>query len=249
MLKLLSIGYFKRHTLQKLRDDAIRITSQGDTVIMEGSVLDSTHQLLAQETMAGLPGVKSVDNRLQVKNDIPMADKDAWIKTKAGYMLDFHRKVNNSGVEIEVKNGNVVLRGSAADSTQRKLIAQYVKVVEGVKTVRNEMTILESVQMPREAMADMVDDVSVNALVKVTLLYHCAEESRTLKEAAKDGVVIVKWGGMSRDERDANGMLFCDVQGVKYVLDGEDGVTAYCAMPAKQNILAQSKACKVASVN
>lgn len=216
---------------------------------MEGSVLDSTHQLLAQETMAGLPGVKSVDNRLQVKNDIPMADKDAWIKTKAGYMLDFHRKVNNSGVEIEVKNGNVVLRGSAADSTQRKLIAQYVKVVEGVKTVRNEMTILESVQMPREAMADMVDDVSVNALVKVTLLYHCAEESRTLKEAAKDGVVIVKWGGMSRDERDANGMLFCDVQGVKYVLDGEDGVTAYCAMPAKQNILAQSKACKVASVN
>ncbi len=49
--------------------------------------------------MAGLPGVKSVDNRLEVKGDHPAEQSDAWLIAKVKTTLLFHRSV--SGLKTE----------------------------------------------------------------------------------------------------------------------------------------------------
>lgn len=54
---------FKTH----LRGDDIKIQSINGLVTLTGTVSEASHKSLAEETMAGLPGVKSVDNRLEVR--------------------------------------------------------------------------------------------------------------------------------------------------------------------------------------
>ena len=54
-----------------LQGDDIKIESRDGAVTLTGIVADEYHKSLAQETVAGLPGVKSVDNRLEVKGAPP----------------------------------------------------------------------------------------------------------------------------------------------------------------------------------
>ena len=50
-----------------LKTDDIRIRSVNGVVSLAGTVSEESHKSLARETVASLPGVKSVDNRLEVK--------------------------------------------------------------------------------------------------------------------------------------------------------------------------------------
>ena len=54
-----------------LKDDDIKIESKNGAVTLTGTVSEEYHKSLAQETVSGLPGVKSVDNRLEVKGEQP----------------------------------------------------------------------------------------------------------------------------------------------------------------------------------
>ena len=55
-----------------LKDDDIKIQSRDGAVTLTGTVSEESHKSLARETMAGLPGVKSVDNKLEVKGNAPL---------------------------------------------------------------------------------------------------------------------------------------------------------------------------------
>ena len=49
-----------------LKDDAIKTVSNDGVVTLTGTVKEESHKALAQETVANLPGVKSVDNQLTI---------------------------------------------------------------------------------------------------------------------------------------------------------------------------------------
>jgi hyperosmotically inducible protein len=78
--------------------DDIKIQSMDGVVTLTGTVSQESHKSMAQETMASLPGVKSVDNRLEVKGAPPSANSDAWLGEKVKATLLFHRSVNASVV-------------------------------------------------------------------------------------------------------------------------------------------------------
>ena len=46
-----------------LKDDDIKIQSKDGAVTLTGTVSEESHKTLARETVAGLPGVKTVDKR------------------------------------------------------------------------------------------------------------------------------------------------------------------------------------------
>ena len=54
-----------------LEEDDIKIQSKDGVVTLTGSVQEESHKSLARETVAELPGVKKVDNQLEVKGDSP----------------------------------------------------------------------------------------------------------------------------------------------------------------------------------
>jgi hyperosmotically inducible protein len=124
-----------------LSGDDIKIQSRDGAVTLTGIVSEEFHKSLAQETVAGLPGVKSVDNKLEIKGAPPTKNSDVWLSAKVKATLLFHRSVSAGKTEVDVKDGIVTLRGDAASQAQKELTTEYAKDIEGVKDVKNEMTI------------------------------------------------------------------------------------------------------------
>src|ERR1019366_5360316 len=77
-----------------LKDDSIKTESKNGIVTLTGTVAEASHKSLAQDTVTGLPGVKSVDNQLQVKGGQPAEHSDTWISMKVKSALLFHRNVS-----------------------------------------------------------------------------------------------------------------------------------------------------------
>ena len=62
-----------------LKDDSIKTESKDGVVTLTGTVSESSHKSLAQDTVEDLPGVKSVDNQLKVSGEQPAEHSDTWI--------------------------------------------------------------------------------------------------------------------------------------------------------------------------
>jgi len=210
-----------------LKNDAIKIASKDGAVTLTGTVNEEYHKALAKETVTSLPGVKSVDNRLELKSETPAENSDAWLITKVKSTLLFHRNVSATGTEVYAKDGNVTLRGEATSKAQKDLTTEYAEDVDGVKNVNNEMTVLAVAVKPggttigekMDSMIESIDDASITTLVKTTLLYHRSTSALDTTVETKDGVVTL--GGKAGDaaEKDLAAKLVSDVYGVKKVVN------------------------------
>jgi osmotically-inducible protein OsmY len=202
-----------------LKDDAIQIRSKDGVVALTGTVAEESHISLAQDTVAGLPGVKIVDNKLAVKGERAAKGSDAWLSTKVKTTILFHRNVSASQTQVNAKDGTVTLRGEANSQAQRDLTTEYAKDVEGVKTVHNEMTVSKTPKMPDATMGEKIDDASITALVKMTLLFHRSTSATHTKVDTSEGIVTL--GGKARNaaEKDLVSKLVTDINGVKSVVN------------------------------
>jgi hyperosmotically inducible periplasmic protein len=210
-----------------LKDDDIAVRSKSGVVTLTGSVSEESGKSLARETVAGIPGVKSVDDKLQVKGEIPAAHSDAWLITKVKSTLLFHRNVSAIATEVSAKEGIVTLRGEATSKAQRDLVDEYVRDVEGVRKVKNDMTVRSAAMKPEEkasgkkmaSLGETIDDASTTALVKTALLYHRSTSAITTTVETNQGVV--KLGGKAKNaaEKDLAAKIVDDVHGVKSVVN------------------------------
>ena len=198
-----------------LKGDDIKIQSMDGVVTLTGTVSEESHKSLAQETVAGLSGVKSVDNRLEVKGTPPAKNSDAWITTKVKTMLLFHRNVS-AMTEVNTKDGIVTLQGKATSQAQKDLTTEYARDVEGVKDVKNEMTIAKT-SKKTQPVGGKIDDASITSLVKMTLLYHRSTSALNTSVTTKKGVVTLAGKAQNSAEKDLATKFANDVNGVKSV--------------------------------
>lgn len=214
-----------------LKDDAVKAQSKDGVVTLTGSVSDESHKELAELTVANLPEVKQVDNQLEVKGDHPSEMSDAWLLTKVKTTLLFHRSVSAT-TDVDVKDGIVTLRGAADNQAQKDLTTEYAKDVEGVKDVNNEMTlaktpaktlekttakITDKIAEKTRTVGDKVDDASITALVKMTLLYHRSTSGLKTSVTTKNGVVALTGIASNQAEKDLASKFTSDVNGVQKV--------------------------------
>lgn len=208
-----------------LKDDAIQIECNDGIVSLTGTVAEEPHKSLAQEAVSSLPGVKSVDNRLEVKNEGVTENPDAWVGMKVKTALLFHRNVS-AMTEVNAKDGIVTLKGEATSKAQKDLTTELAKDVEGVKDVQNEMTVAmapgssgETTGDKMDAISESIDDASITALVKITLLYHRSTSALNTTVATNGGVVTV--GGMAKNaaEKELVTKYVQDVRGVNDVVN------------------------------
>lgn len=132
-----------------------------------------------------------------------------------------------SATEVYAKDGNVTLRGEATSEAQKDLTAEYVKDVEGVKSVNNEMTVLPPAMKPGkktigeklDTVIESIDDASITSLVKMTLLYHRSTSALATTVETKQGVVTLGGKAGNAAEKDLAAKLVSDVHGVKKVIN------------------------------
>jgi hyperosmotically inducible periplasmic protein len=202
-----------------LADDSIKTSSENGVVTLTGTVAQESHKLLAQDTVEGLPGVKSVDNQLKVKGESPAEHSDTWLIVKVKSVLLFHRNVSATGTSVSVVDGNVTLRGEASSMAQKELTTEYAKDVEGVKEVKNEMTIAKTPAKPVETLGEKIDDASITAQVKASLLSHRSTSAIKTKVATTDGVVTISGVARNAAEKGLVTKLVNDIDGVNSVVN------------------------------
>ncbi len=201
-----------------LKNDDIKVASDKGHVHLTGEVADSYHKSLAGEVASSTNGVADVDNDLKVKPNQPNKNSDEWIHLKIKSALLFHSNVNAS-TEVTVKNGKVTLHGSAKNEAQKDLTTEYVKDVEGVKSVDNEIKVVNESAERDTSISQAVDDASITAEVKLSLLNHRSTSALRTKVKTVDGVVTLTGKSKNAAEKDLASKFAADINGVKSVVN------------------------------
>ena len=210
---------FKKTYVYKtyLKDDAIRAEAQEGVVTLTGTVAEESHKALAQETVASLPGVARVDNQLVIKSDVAAENSDAWIGGKVKLALLFHRNVNAVKTTVEVKDGIVTLKGEASSTAQKELTAEYANDIDGVKEVKNEMTVAATPVKAEGTAGEKIDDASITAQVKLALLTHRSTSAIKTKVETRNGEVTLTGIAKNAVEKSLVTKLVTDIKGVTNV--------------------------------
>ncbi len=200
-----------------LKDDHITVESKGGVVTLTGTVSEDFHKSLAQDTVAGLPGVKDVKNELTIVGDQPADHSDGWITMKVKTALTFHKNVSVTDTNVHTQNGIVTLSGKADSEAQKQLTAEYAKDVDGVTEVRNEMVVSKPDRPVHRSLGQKVDDASITAEVKTTLLFHKSTHALATRVTTKHGVVTLHGEARNPAEKALVTKLAEDIEGVRHV--------------------------------
>ena len=202
-----------------LKDDSIKTVSKAGVVTLTGTVAEDSHKTLAENTVASLPGVKSVDNQLLVGGEQPAEHSDTWISMKVKTVLLFHRNVSASGTTVYTKDGVVTLQGVAGSLAQKELTTEYARDIDNVKEVKNEMTIAPAQAAPAAPVGDKMDDASITAQVKSALRTHHSTSAIHTGISTTDGVVTVTGVAKNDAEKSLVTKLAEDINGVTSVVN------------------------------
>jgi osmotically-inducible protein OsmY len=201
-----------------LADDSVKTESKNGAVTLTGTVSETSHKSLAENTVEDLPGVKSVDNQLKIKGE-PAEHSDAWVGVKVKSALLFHHNVRATKTDVNVTDGNVILSGEANSLAQKELATEYATDVEGVKSVKNEMTIAKTPAKASETTSEKIDDASITAQVKSSLLSHRSTSAIKTKVHTTEGVVTISGVAKNAAEKSLVTKLATDVSGVTSVIN------------------------------
>lgn len=214
-----------------LKDQNIDIESSNGTVKLTGTVDDIEQKQLAESAVEDLPGVTKVYNMLEVKNEDTDSPSDLWLTTKVKSTLLFHKNTSFGNTDVYVSNGVVTLRGMAASQTQKDLTEAYVSDIKGVSKVVNELKVVSVAGKESrddknkvtvkddDSLGDKINDASITAQVKASLLFHKSTSGLSTDVDTKDGVVTVSGVASSEAEKLLVTKLVEDVNGVFSVIN------------------------------
>ena len=208
-----------------LKEDSIKTVSNDGVVTLTGTVSEESHKSLAQETVASLPGVKSVDNQLVINGQQPAENSDGWIGMKVKSSLFFNRNVSAVNTEVGVTNGVVTLKGQADSQAQKDLTGEYAKDIGGVKDVKNEMTIAEAVKKTEKPADNKFDDASITAQVRMAFLTHHSTSAFKTGVSTTDGVVTLSGSTTSPAGKDMATKVAGNINGVTNVVNNMTIIT------------------------
>ena len=240
-------SYFFKNYLQ---NDSIVVESKDGVVTLTGFVSEEKHRALAQEMVESIVGVIVVDNQLQIEPEVAEGS-DALIFSRVRQAIMAHRTLRGVDVNFIVENGYVTVSGMAINTAQIDLTTEYIKDVEGVKDVKNDMGVMNEPSPAPKSMgekvgdvgkkigdkvddvgrkigdnagnvAELIDDGSITAMVKATLMYHRSTSALTTKVGTHDGVVTLSGTAKNESARELATQVVRDVHGVRGVQNTMD---------------------------
>src|SRR4029077_20099488 len=90
---------------------------------------------------------------------------------------------------------------------------------EGVKEVKNQMTVAKTPAKPEQDMGEKIDDASITAQVKMSLLSHRSTSALKTKVETTDGVVTLTGITKNAAEKALVTKLTTDINGVGSVIN------------------------------
>lgn len=198
-------------------EDHVKVSVKDGVVTLRGTVPDRDERALAEDTVNNLPGVVAVVNKIRVESE-PAEHSDAWIALKIRTQLLVHANVSATATKVDVNNGTVMLTGTVDNLAQKDLTEAYVKDIEGVKSVTNDLVVKSpSNDSTDHTAGETIDDASITSQVKFALLSHRSTSAVKTKVTTKNGVVMISGDADSDAEKDLVTKLAGSVRGVQSV--------------------------------
>jgi hyperosmotically inducible protein len=196
-------------------EDHVKVSATDGVVTLTGTVADKDDKALAEDTVENLPGVRRVKNDITVTAAYP-EHSDAWIALKIRSRLLVKANVSAATTKVGVQDGNVTLGGTADNLAQKELTEVYVKEIEWVKSVKNDI-VVKNEPAPKETIGEKIDDASITSQVKYALLRHKSTSALKTKVTTSDGRITVTGEAGSEAEKSLVTKLAQDVRGVRAV--------------------------------
>jgi hyperosmotically inducible periplasmic protein len=199
-------------------DDNVKVRANDGIVTLTGTVQDKDDKALAADTVENLPGVTGVKNEIVVKSAYP-EKSDGWMAVKIRSRLLVKANVSAATTKVAVQDGVATLSGTADNLAQKELTGVYAKDIDGVKSVKNEITVkdVSAERSAAETMGEKIDDASITSQVKFALLSHKSTSMLKTKVTTNEGVITITGEAGSDAEKSLVTKLAGDVRGVRSV--------------------------------
>jgi hyperosmotically inducible periplasmic protein len=194
----------------------VSASASDGVVTLTGTVQERDQKALAEDTVSNLPGVVSVVDKIKVESE-PSEHSDAWIAMKIRGELLVHANVSATATKVDVSNGVVLLTGTVDNSAQKDLTEAYVKGIEGVRSITNDLVVKDNSNEATSTTGEKMDDASITSQVKYELLTHSSTSAIKTKVTTTDGVVMISGDASSDAEKDLVSKFASSIRGVKSV--------------------------------
>jgi len=193
-------------------EDHVSVKVSDGLVTLTGAVQDADQKALAKDTVENLPGVLGVKNDITINSTYP-EHSDSWMAFKIRSRLLVMANVSAATTTVDVQNGQVTLGGTAENLAQKELTEVYAKEIDWVKSVKNNIVVVEN----KPTIAESMDDASITSQVKYALFSHKATSALKTSVTTTDGVVHVTGSADSDAEKSLVTKLAMDIRGTKSV--------------------------------
>jgi len=136
--KAIKASYTYRNTL----DNNVKVDVDNGVATLTGKVRTDEESRIAEDTAAASSGVNQVVNKLTVSNNMKEGS-DEWTALKIRSRLLVKANVSFASTKVDVRNGTVYLTGTADSVAQKALTEEYVKDIDGVRNVKNDIQVVE----------------------------------------------------------------------------------------------------------
>ena len=200
-----------------LNGESVVTDARDGVVTLSGTVSSEIQRLFAENTVKGLPGVTAVNNQIKIKEGSDKNPSDTMLFVKVKNTLAIRRSVSAMHTKVDVNEGIVTLKGEASSLAQKELTGEYVGDIEGVKGLKNEMTVAATATPPSQSLSDRIDDASITAQVRMGVWSHRSTSGLKVAIVTTEGDVAVAGVASSQAEKDLVTKLVTDIVGVKSV--------------------------------
>ncbi|MEO6876019.1 MAG: BON domain-containing protein [Opitutaceae bacterium] len=220
------------YTFRTTLDNNVKVDVDDGVATLTGKVRDDEQSRVAEDTAAAFSGVSHVVNKLKVENDPNVKQgSDEWIALKIRSRLLVKANVSLTNTKVDVRNGVVYLTGTADNTAQKDLTEAYVKDIDGVRSVTNDIRVVTPADKKMEKMdrhndrnnnggyttGDKIDDSSITAQVKYELFSHRSTSALKTKVETHEGRVTITGDANNDAEKDLVTKLAKSVRGVDSV--------------------------------
>ena len=222
--KAIKDSYTYRVTL----DNHVKVDVDNRVATLTGKVRTDEDSRIAEDTASAFSGVDHVVNKVKVASDMKQGS-DEWIAVKIRSRLLVKANVSLTSTKVDVRNGVVYLTGTADNVAQKQLTEEYVKDIDGVRSVTNDIQVVDkptnSAHMAandndrdrRYNTGDKIDDSSITAQVKYELFSHRSTSALKTKVNTTEGRVVISGDASNDAEKDLVTKLAKSVRGVESV--------------------------------
>jgi osmotically-inducible protein OsmY len=172
--------------------DEISVDVTNGAATLRGTVGSPLQQFVAVRAARTVPGVRAVDDRLEVRLLDYEGREDADTKAAVTDALIGDAELNTADVDVEVEAGRVTLDGVVAYASQRERAERLALAVGGVSGVENRLRVLAPISA--DEVAERVSD-AIGGTARAGTDH--------VKVSVRDGDVILTGSVRSRQDRDA----------------------------------------------